>query len=44
MSGNKILIVKEFASEGKVPGFKVGSAGCFKKAEFEVWIKRQPEG
>jgi excisionase family DNA binding protein len=33
-----------FASEGKVPGFKVGSAWRFKKAEIDAWIKRQTEG
>ena len=33
-----------FASEGKVPGFKVGSAWRFKKAEIDAWIKRQSEG
>ena len=33
-----------FASEGKVPGFKVGSAWRFKKEEIESWIKRQSEG
>lgn len=32
-----------FASEGKVPGFKVGSAWRFKKAEIDAWIKRQSE-
>ena len=30
-----------FASEGKVPGFKVGSAWRFKKEEIDAWIKRQ---
>ena len=33
-----------FASEGKVPGFKVGSAWRFKKEEIDSWIKRQSEG
>lgn len=33
-----------FASEGKVPGFKVGSAWRFKKTEIDAWIKRQSEG
>tara|TARA_B100000378_G_C18012698_1_gene401262 strand:+ start:549 stop:749 length:201 start_codon:yes stop_codon:yes gene_type:complete len=33
-----------FASEGKVPGFKVGSAWRFKKEEIDAWIKRQSEG
>lgn len=32
-----------FASEGKVPGFKVGSAWHFKKEEIDAWIKRQSE-
>ena len=32
-----------FASEGKVPGFKVGSAWRFKKEEIDAWIKRQSE-
>lgn len=30
-----------FASEGKVPGFKVGSAWRFKKQEIDIWIKTQ---
>ena len=33
-----------FASEGKVPCFKVGSAWRFKKEEIDSWIKRQSEG
>ena len=33
-----------FASEGKVQGFKVGSAWRFKKEEIDSWIKRQSEG
>jgi len=32
-----------FAAEGKVPGFKVGSAWRFKKTEIDAWIKRQSE-
>ena len=32
-----------FASEGKVPGFKVGSAWRFKKEEIDAWIKRQSD-
>ena len=32
-----------FASEGKVQGFKVGSAWRFKKEEIDAWIKRQSE-
>lgn len=27
-----------FASEGKIPGFKVGSAWRFRKAEIDKWI------
>lgn len=30
-----------FASEGKVPGFKVGSAWRFKKDEIDLWIRAQ---
>lgn len=30
-----------FAAEGKVPGFKVGSAWRFRKAEIDRWIKQQ---
>lgn len=30
-----------FASEGKVPGFKVGGAWRFRKAEVDRWIKEQ---
>ena len=30
-----------FASEGKVPGFKVGSAWRFKKTEVDAWIINQ---
>ena len=33
-----------FASEGKVPGFKVGSAWRFKKTEVDAWIKKQSNG
>ncbi len=33
-----------FASEGKVPCFKVGSAWRFKKSEVDGWIKQQSEG
>jgi excisionase family DNA binding protein len=33
-----------FASEGKVPAFKVGSAWRFKKSEIDSWIKQQSEG
>lgn len=32
-----------FASEGKIPGFKVGSAWRFKKEEIDAWIKRQSD-
>ena len=30
-----------FASEGKVPAFKVGSAWRFRKSEVDRWIKEQ---
>lgn len=30
-----------FASEGKVPGFKVGSAWRFRKSEVDRWISEQ---
>lgn len=30
-----------FASEGKVPAFKVGSAWRFKKDAIDAWIKSQ---
>lgn len=30
-----------FAAEGKVPGFKVGSAWRFRRAEIDRWIKAQ---
>ena len=30
-----------FAAEGKVPGFKVGSAWRFKKKEVDKWIEKQ---
>jgi excisionase family DNA binding protein len=29
------------ASEGSVPGFKVGGAWRFRKSEIDKWIKRQ---
>ncbi len=32
-----------FASEGKVPGFKVGSAWRFRKAEIDRWIAAQEQ-
>ena len=32
-----------FASEGKVPGFKVGSAWRFRKAEIDRWIAQQEQ-
>ena len=32
-----------FASEGKVPGFKVGSAWRFRKSDIDEWIKRQSD-
>lgn len=30
-----------FAAEGKVPGFKVGSAWRFRKREIDQWIAKQ---
>ncbi len=30
-----------FALEGKIPGFKVGSAWRFQKSEIDNWIKKQ---
>ena len=32
-----------FASEGKIPGFKVGSAWRFRKSEIDRWIKEQEQ-
>lgn len=32
-----------FAAEGKVPGFKVGSAWRFKKQEVDRWIEKQSQ-
>jgi excisionase family DNA binding protein len=32
-----------FASEGKVPGFKVGSAWLFRKSEINRWIVKQEQ-
>lgn len=32
-----------FASEGKIPGFKVGSAWRFRKSEIAQWIKNQED-
>ena len=32
-----------FASEGKVPGFKVGSAWRFRKSEINRWIAEQEQ-
>lgn len=32
-----------FAAEGKVPGFKVGSAWRFKKKEVDRWIEKQSQ-
>ena len=32
-----------FASKGKVPGFKVGSAWRFRKSDIDEWIKRQSD-
>jgi excisionase family DNA binding protein len=30
-------------SEGKIPGFKVGGAWRFRKAEIDRWIKQQED-
>ena len=32
-----------FASEGKVPGFKVGSAWRFRRSEIDRWISEQEQ-
>lgn len=32
-----------FASRGKVPGFKVGSAWRFRKSEIDRWISEQEQ-
>lgn len=32
-----------FASEGKIPGFKVGSAWRFRKSEIDRWIAEQEQ-
>ncbi|TVP12302.1 methylation-associated defense system helix-turn-helix domain-containing protein MAD1 [Shewanella sp. KCT] len=32
------------ASEGKLPGFKVGGSWRFKSEDLEKWIKEQKEG
>lgn len=29
------------ASEGKLPGFKVGGSWCFKRVDLETWIEEQ---
>jgi len=36
--------IYRFVSEGKIPGFKVGSNWRFSKAEIEIWIKSQNKG
>lgn len=33
-----------YVSEGKIPGFKVGSNWRFSKAEIETWTKSQNKG
>lgn len=33
--------VYRYASEGKVPGFKVGGAWRFRKTDIETWIDSQ---
>jgi excisionase family DNA binding protein len=30
-----------FALEGKIPGFKIGSAWRFRKGEIDQWIEKQ---
>ncbi len=30
-----------FALEGKIPGFKVGSAWRFRKSEIDAWIEKE---
>lgn len=32
-----------FASEGKIPSFKVGAAWRFRKSEIDQWIKNQEQ-
>lgn len=32
-----------FVAEGKIPGFKVGSAWRFRRKEIDEWIKKQSE-
>ena len=32
-----------FAAEGKIPGFKVGSAWRFRAKEIDAWIRKQSE-
>ncbi|WP_115702559.1 methylation-associated defense system helix-turn-helix domain-containing protein MAD1 [Legionella sainthelensi] len=32
-----------FASEGKIPGFKVGSSWRFRKSEIDQWITNQEQ-
>lgn len=36
--------IYRFVSEGKIPGFKVGSNWRFSKPEIENWIKSQNKG
>lgn len=31
------------ASEGKIPGFKVGGSWRFRKSEIDLWIKNQEQ-
>ncbi len=31
------------ASDGKIPGFKVGGAWRFRKSEIDIWIKEQEQ-
>ena len=32
-----------FATEGKIPGFRVGAAWRFKKSKIDEWIAKQQE-
>ena len=36
--------IYRFASDGKIPGFKVGSNWRFSKPKIESWIKSQIKG
>lgn len=36
--------VYRYASEGKIPSFKVGGAWRFRKSEIDRWIAQQEQG